>query len=128
MYRPCAFFLTDGGPTDSSWLQTFNSTLTYDKANGSGMKGHPLFIPFGFREAPEDVLKKLAYPPNKGKWFHAKTHNIEEALTGILDVIMNSVISSGLSVRAGQPTTALATPAASSGIQSGPSQYDSQWV
>lgn len=128
VYRPCAFFLTDGLPTDSSWLQTFTSTLTFDKANGSGMKGHPLFIPFGFRDASEDVLKKLAYPPNKGKWFHTKTHNIDEALTGILDVIMNSVISSGLSANAGQPTIALATPSANSGIQSGPSQYDSQWV
>src|ERR1700728_2057767 len=29
VYRPCAFFLTDGLPTDGSWLQTFTSTLTY---------------------------------------------------------------------------------------------------
>src|ERR1051326_8212229 len=29
--------LTDGLPTDSSWLQTFTSTLTFDKATGSGM-------------------------------------------------------------------------------------------
>jgi uncharacterized protein YegL len=128
IYRPCAFFLTDGLPTDSSWLQTFTNTLTFDKASGSGMKGHPLFIPFGFRDASEDVLKKLAYPPDKGKWFHTKTHNIDEALTGILGVIMNSVISSGLSASAGQPTIALATPPLNSGIQSGPSQYDSQWV
>lgn len=128
VYRPCAFFLTDGLPTDGSWLQTFGSSLTYDKANGSGMRGHPLFIPFGFRDASEDVLKKLAYPPEKGKYFHTKTHNIEEALTGILDVIMNSVINSGLSAKAGQPMIALATPSASSGIQSGPSQYNSQWV
>jgi uncharacterized protein YegL len=128
VYRPCAFFLTDGLPTDGSWLQTFTSTLTYDKATGSGMKGHPLFIPFGFRDASEDVLKRLAYPPDKGKWFHTKTHDIDEALTGILDVIMNSVISSGLSANAGQPAIALGTPPANSGIQSGASQYDSQWV
>jgi uncharacterized protein YegL len=128
VYRPCAFFLTDGLPTDKSWLQTFTSTLTYDQGTRAGMKGHPLFIPFGFRDASEDVLNKLAYPPNKGKWFHSKTHDIEEALTGILDVIMNSVISSGLSVPAGSPTIALPAPSPSSGILSGPSQYDSQWV
>jgi uncharacterized protein YegL len=128
VYRPCAFFLTDGQPTDRSWLQSFSSTLTYDKANGTGMRGHPLFIPFGFRSASEDVLKKLAYPPEKGKWFHTKTHNIEEALTGILGVIMNSVISSGLSATAGSPTIALPAPSPASGIQSGPSQYNSQWV
>jgi len=128
VYRPCAYFLTDGLPTDRSWQQTFVSTLTYDKAAGTGMKGHPLFIPFGFRDASEDVLNKLAYPPDKGKWYHAKTHNIEEALTGILTMIMNSVISSGLSVPTGSPTTALPTPSPGSGVLSGPSQYDSQWV
>jgi uncharacterized protein YegL len=67
VYRPCAYFLTDGLPTDRTWLQTFTSTLTYDQARGSGMKGHPLFIPFGFRDASEDVLNKLAYPPDKGQ-------------------------------------------------------------
>jgi uncharacterized protein YegL len=128
VYRPCAFFLTDGQPTDSSWLQTFTASLTYNKDKGTGMKGHPLFIPFGFRSASEDVLNKLAYPPDKGKWFHAKTHNIEEALNGILNVIMNSVISSGLSVPAGAPTTAVQAPNPSSGITSGASKYDSQWV
>jgi uncharacterized protein YegL len=128
VYRPCAYFLTDGAPTDGSWLQTFSSTLTYDKATGTGMKGHPLFIPFGFRDAPEDVLKKLAYPPDKARYFHTKTHNIEEALTSILDLIMKSVISSGLSVPAGTPTTSLPVPSAASSIQSGASQYDSQWV
>jgi uncharacterized protein YegL len=126
VYRPCAYFLTDGLPTDRSWLQTFTSTLTYDKASGAGMKGHPLFIPFGFRDASEDVLNKLAYPPGKGQWYHVKTHNIEEALTGILHMIMNSVISSGLSVTAGSPTIALPTPPP--GVLSGPSQYNSQWV
>lgn len=126
VYRPCAYFLTDGLPTDGSWLQTFTSTLTYDKASGTGMKAHPLFIPFGFRDASEAVLNKLAYPAGKGQWFHMKSHNIEEALTGILNMIMTSVISSGLSVPAGSPTTALPTPP--SGVLSGPSQYNSQWV
>ena len=27
IYRPCAFFLTDGEPTDRDWHQTFTSTL-----------------------------------------------------------------------------------------------------
>ena len=80
VYRPCAYFLTDGSRPIATWFQTFNSTLTYDKATGTGMKGHPLFIPFGFRDASEDVLDKLAYPPEKGRWFHVKTHDIEEAL------------------------------------------------
>jgi hypothetical protein len=36
------------------------------------------------------------------------------------------VISSGLSVTAGSPNVAI--PAAPSGVLSGPSQYNSQWV
>lgn len=128
VYRPCAFFLTDGQPTDSSWFQTFESTLTYDKATNQGMKGHPVFIPFGFRDAREDVLSKLAYPPERGKWFHAKTHNIEEALDGILDVIMTSVISSGLSGSAGKPMLALPAANPAADITSGVSEYKSEWV
>jgi len=128
VYRPAVFFLTDGMPTDSSWFQTFQRTLTYDKAAGQGMKGHPVFIPFGFRDARKEVLGKLAYPPDRGMYFHAKTHNIEEALTGILSVIMTSVISSGLSGGAGNPMLALPAPEPGSGLTSGVSQYDDEWV
>ena len=56
VYRPCAFFLTDGEPLDLDWEQTFRTTLTYDPVTGVGMKGHPVFVPFGFRDAPEHVL------------------------------------------------------------------------
>lgn len=128
VYRPCAFFLTDGEPTDSTWFQTFNSTLTYDKAADTGMKGHPMFIPFGFRDARDDVLSKLAYPPEKSRWFHAKTHSVEEALEGILHLIMNSVVSSARSARTPSPTIAVPAPSPADGITSGSSQYNSQWV
>jgi uncharacterized protein YegL len=65
IFRPCAFFLTDGEPNDSDYFETFKSTLTYNSVTAVGMKQHPVFIPFGFRDAPEDVLRKLAYPPEK---------------------------------------------------------------
>lgn len=97
VYRPCAFFLTDGEPLDQTWYQTFRDTLTYDASTGVGMKQHPVFVPFGFRSAPEDVLRKLAYPLENGKWYHARSHNIEQALTGIMGIIMKTVVSSGLS-------------------------------
>lgn len=126
-YRPCAFFLTDGEPTDRAWLQTFTTSLTYDKATRRGNKSHPVFVPFGFRAAREDVLRQLAYPPERGKWFHAKTHDIKEALEGILSAIMTSVMSSGLSGGAGSPTHVLQTAGPAGNIVSGNSQYDSQW-
>lgn len=119
VYRPCVFFLSDGEPSDSDWDRTFRDTLTYDAVNGRGMKAHPVFVPFGFRDASEHVLRRLAYPLGKGKWYHSKSHSVEVALRGILDVIMNSVIGSGMSVSTGQPTLVQPTPAPDSGITSG---------
>ena len=57
------------------------------------MKSHPIFVPFGFRDAPENVLRCLGYPPERGKWYHAKNIRVEDALKGILDIIMRTVIS-----------------------------------
>ena len=128
VYRPCAFFLTDGLPNDRDWHRTFTSTLTYDRATSSGMKGHPIFVPFGFRSASVEVLKQLAYPPERGKWYHMKTSNVEEALKGILDVIINTVITSGQSVNTGQPAVTPQSPAPGSGIDHGASEYDPDYV
>jgi uncharacterized protein YegL len=110
IYRPCAFFLTDGEPLDGDWWETFKNTLTYNRATGAGMKQHPVFVPFGFRDAPEDVLRKLAYPLEKGKWYHIKSLDIEQALAGILNIIMNTVVSSGMSSQTGQPALVHAQP------------------
>ena len=117
IYRPCAFFLTDGEPLDRDWWETFKNTLTYNRTTGVGMKQHPVFVPFGFREAPEDVLKKLAYPLEKGKWYHSRSDDIEQALAGILKIIMNTVVSSGMSSQSGKPAHvhAAAVPGMASG-------------
>lgn len=111
VFRPCAFFLTDGEPLDDDWYQTFRDTLTYDRATNVGMKQHPAFIPFGFRDAPEDVLRRLAYPMDKARWYHARTSSVEEALNGIMGIIMKTVVSSGLSAAS---TPALVHPAVTS--------------
>ncbi|HVY09524.1 MAG TPA: VWA domain-containing protein [Mycobacteriales bacterium] len=127
VYRPCVFFLTDGEPQDGDWHQTFTRALTYDKATGTGMKSHPIFVPFGFRDAREDVIRQLAYPPEKSKWFFARTHGIEEALDGILDVIMKTVMTGGLSAHLGVAPTPL-VPVTSSAVVSGDSEYDPEYV
>jgi uncharacterized protein YegL len=103
IFRPCAFFLTDGEPTDRDWLDTFRTTLTYDKNTGVGMKQYPVFIPFGFRDAQEAELRKLAYPFSKGKYYHIKTQDIEQVIELILDVIMKTVVASGQSSSSGKP-------------------------
>jgi uncharacterized protein YegL len=104
VYRPCAFFLTDGEPTDRNWLDTFRATLTYDKNTGVGMKQYPVFIPFGFRDAQEAELRKLAYPLTRGKYYHIKTQDIEQVIDLILDLITKTVMVSGQASFSGKPT------------------------
>src|SRR5262249_40170516 len=116
VYRPCAFFLSDGAPLDPDWEATFRATLTYDPSTGMGMKGHPVFVPYGFRDAPEHVLRRLAYPMGRAKWYHCKSSDIGDALKGILDIIMNTVITSGNSASSGQPAVVQQAPATDSGI------------
>lgn len=119
IYRPCAFFMTDGMPLDSDWHQTFVSTLTYNRQTKVGMTAHPVFVPFGFRDAPMNVLQSLAYPPEKGKWYLAANTGVKEALIGIIDIIMKTIVMSGQSAAAGQPTVVQQEPAEGSGIVHG---------
>jgi hypothetical protein len=95
VYRPCVFFLSAGQPSDADWERTFRRALTYDSATGKGLKTYPVVVPFGFRDAPDRVLRKLAYPRGRAKWYHSRNSSIETALQGILHLIMNSVMGSG---------------------------------
>ena len=128
IYRPCAFFLTDGAPLDRDWHEVFKNTLTYDRQTGQGMKAHPIFVPFGFRDAPEKVLRQLAYPPERGKWYLAGKTSVEQALEGILDIIMKTVVTSARTATSGQPTVSQQAPAPGSGIIQGDSDYDPDYV
>jgi uncharacterized protein YegL len=119
VYRPCVFFLTDGEPLDDDWEQAFTGTLTYDATTGTGMKGHPVFVPFGFRAARDDVLRRLAYPREKGKWFHIRNGTVEDALTGIMSIIMKTVVTAGRTPSTGQATMVVQAPPPGSGIDYG---------
>jgi uncharacterized protein YegL len=125
--RPCAFFLSDREPEDSGWHQTFTTSLTYDRAAGRGMKSHPVFVPFGFRDANEADLRRLPYPPKGSKWHHAKGSRIDEALAGIFGIIRNTVAASGRTVPAGQPSIVLSQPDPATGITQGDSEYTPDW-
>jgi uncharacterized protein YegL len=96
VYRPCAFFLTDGLPTDPGWEQTFRATLTYDAATGQGMKEHPIFVPFGFDQARPSILARLAFPPGRGKWHLATEVTPTQAVHDVLEVIMKTIVSTSL--------------------------------
>lgn len=128
VYRPCAFFFTDGEPLDNDWHQTFTETLTYDRASGHGMKACPVFVPFGLRDASDNVLKQLAYPPERSKWYKARNATIEQVLRDIVGIIMATVITSGTSGSAGQPALSLQPPPQGSGIVLGDSEYSPDWM
>jgi uncharacterized protein YegL len=96
VYRPCVFFLTDGMPLDEDWEATFQSTLTYDLDTRQGMKGHPIFVPFGFDQARPSILARLVYPPDRSKWHFATEASPALALKGLLDIIQKTVINSSL--------------------------------
>jgi hypothetical protein len=106
VYRPCVFFLSDGAPADSDYKQTFDSLLAYDPVTRQGNKAYPYVISFGFRDAPEHVIRNLAYPDfgrAKGRWFLARTSRVDELLESVTSAIGNTVISSGVSASAGMP-------------------------
>lgn len=122
VYRPCVFFLTDGAPGDSDWYQTFKSLFSYDPTAKSGNRAFPYFVPYGFRDAPEHVMRQLAYPnfgPTKGRWFLSKTNNAGEVLKAMAEVLGNTAISSGLSAERGVPQIVPPTPVAGSNAQFG---------
>lgn len=123
VYRPCVFFLTDGEPNDHhDYLRTFRSLLAWDPETKQGNKAFPYFVPFGFRDATEDVVKSLAYPtfgPARGRWFLSRSNKVSEVLKTIRDVLGNTVISSGKSAGAGKPTIVPPTAQAGPDLQFG---------
>ncbi|HUB37934.1 MAG TPA: hypothetical protein VMA72_03690 [Streptosporangiaceae bacterium] len=110
IYRPCAYFLTDGEPTDRNWRQTFAETLTGDSMARLGIPTYPIFVPFGFREARVQTLQRLAYPRYRSKWYHARSASIEDALKGLMDIIVNSVVTSGSSRTSGSEDDVIVLP------------------
>jgi uncharacterized protein YegL len=124
VYRPCAYFLTDGEPTDRDWRQTFADTLTESPTTREKLPAYPIFVPFGFRDAQAQTLLRLAYPPGVSKSYHTRTARIEQALEGLLDIIMKSVVRSGRSVLSGEPEHVLPDPGYGSGITCRVAGYD----
>jgi hypothetical protein len=58
-----ALFLTDSEPLDHDWEQTFKATLAYNPVTNTGMRQYPAFIPFGFRDAPDNVSRSWPTRP-----------------------------------------------------------------
>jgi uncharacterized protein YegL len=105
VFRPCVFFLTDGYAGDN-WEETFNRLLSWDPRSRTGNQMYPYIVAYGYRDAQEETMKKLAYPnfgEKLGKWFLSRTNNVSELLKSMLGTIGQTIVTSGLSVGAGRP-------------------------
>lgn len=122
VYRPCVFFLTDGGPGDHDYYETFRGLFAYDPESRIGNKAFPYFSPIGFREAPVEVLQRLAYPDfgrTRGRWFLSRSNDVGEILRTVAEVIGRTVVSSGMSVTVGAPAIIAPEVPAGSDMQFG---------
>lgn len=82
--RPTVFLLTDGEPTDGGW------EAAYSAAVGRSWRRHPHIIAFGFGQANESVLARIA---TKGA-FLAEDVADKEAITSMLSSLLNTLLAS----------------------------------
>jgi hypothetical protein len=68
-------------------------------------------------------MRKLAYPPERAKAYYARSDDIEDALTGILGIIMNTMMTASRTASSGQPMFQQ-PPGAGSGIVQQDSEYN----
>lgn len=122
VHQPCVYFLTGGEPYDGDWHRTFTQTVARDLLANMGEPDPPIFVPFGFRDARVETLRRLAYPPEVSKWYQASYARIEDALEDLLSIIRQSLEqSSTTSLMGGGPRHILPDPWPGSGIRYGSS-------
>ncbi len=126
VFRPCVFFLTDGEPSDPDWQKTFTETLTSAALASSGLNAYPIFVPFGFGDANPTVLRRLAYPAGRGRWYYAKDAPVESVLSGMFQVISSTVISAGHAAASGRPEVVLRPPEPGSSVVQGDADEDAE--
>jgi uncharacterized protein YegL len=121
LHRAAVYFLTDGEPNEGdAWKAVFRDKLTYDRATGRGFKYHPIVFSFGFRDATEDVMKSIAYPPERGRWYVSGTPDIKRLLSDIIGAITSSIQASDDGGRVVAPELS------SDDVVSGDAPYDSE--
>jgi uncharacterized protein YegL len=105
--RPCVFFLTDGAPFDNGWQAAFQR-LT-DKA----WKRHPHVITYGFGDASELVLSKVA---TRAAFVAEGGADQDEALARAINGLLNSLVASAR-------TEEMQIPVETTGYRSIPVEY-----
>ncbi|MFJ4186265.1 VWA domain-containing protein [Kitasatospora sp. NPDC089509] len=82
--RPTVFFLTDGGPTDATWRQSFRALVDRSRPR------YPHVIAYGFGDAERGVLQEVATKA----LFIADGTDTESALSGAISGLLNTLIAS----------------------------------
>ncbi|WP_181127905.1 MULTISPECIES: VWA domain-containing protein [unclassified Rathayibacter] len=118
IHRPCVFFLTDGEPGDrGEFRNVFLSTQGKDST-----KGWPYVVAYGFREAPADVLKDIAYPDfgeKLGQWFLLKDNDPKAVIDQVKSLINQTIVQATSTNAQGQRDLQAAQPTPTANIDHG---------
>ncbi|WP_454697834.1 vWA domain-containing protein [Arthrobacter humicola] len=118
IHRPCVFFLTDGEPGDRHQFR--DVFLTTQGKNAT--KGWPYVVAYGFRTAPADVLKDIAYPDfgeKLGQWFLLKDNNAKAVIEQIKTLINQTIVQATSTNAMGQRDLQAAQPTPTANIVHG---------
>lgn len=126
VHRPAVFFLSDGAPSDeeSEWRAAFHELTHYDRQSGIGFAMYPNVIPFGVDQAEPTIMQSLIHPQSGNKrmqmFLMDKGGTAAEAIRKMAEILVSSVLNSGMGVAAGSSGVVL--PDASQ-LPSGVSAY-----
>lgn len=128
VHRPAVFFLSDGAPTDdeAEWRAAFAELTDYDRQTRTGFAMYPNMIPFGVDNADPKVMQQLIHPATGAKQMRMflmdKGNDPAEAIRAMAEIMISSVLSSGMGVAGGASGVVLPDP---SQLPSGVSSFAS---
>jgi len=116
VHRPAVFFLSDGGPTDEEqeWRSAFAELTEYDRQTGAGFAMYPNVIPFGVANADPHIMQQLIHPSVGNKQMRMfmmdKGNNAPDAIRAMAEILISSVLNSGMGVANGASGVVLPDP------------------
>jgi uncharacterized protein YegL len=105
VHRPTVWFISDGAPGDAEagWRQAF--------ADLTGSRMYPNFIPCGVDGADAKIMASLIYPRDGNKpmamYMMDPGFDPAQAITGMAEILISSMLASGYSLAGGQSGTIL---------------------
>ncbi|MGN7226472.1 vWA domain-containing protein [Dietzia maris] len=85
VYRPTAFFITDGYETAGDTQAGIDWLMSN--------KSRPNVIPFGFRDADSDAVRRLAVPGDGPSFMQREGANAEETISSIIKLVTRTIVT-----------------------------------